>query len=42
MSPCSPVYSTWPFIPGANPGFLEVGFKSIKRGLVVNILPDVS
>ena len=27
---------------GADPGFLEGGFKSIKRGFVFNILPDFS
>ena len=26
----------------AHPGFLEGGFKSIKRGFVFNILPDFS
>ena len=26
----------------ADPGFLEGGFKSIKRGFVFNILPDFS
>ena len=28
--------------PGADPGFLEGGFKSAKRGFVFNILPDFS
>ena len=27
---------------GADPGFLEGGFKSIKRGFVFNILSDFS
>ena len=25
---------------GADPGFLEEGFRSIKRGFVFNLLPD--
>ena len=28
--------------PGADPGFQEGGFKSIKRGFVFNILPNCS
>ena len=30
------------YMSGADPGFFEGGFKSIKRGFVFNILPDFS
>ena len=29
-------------ISGVDPGFLEGGLKSVKRGFVCNILPDFS
>ena len=29
-------------IPGVDPGFLEGGFRSFKRGFVFNISPDFS
>ena len=33
---------TWKNGAGADPGFLEGGFRSIKMGFVFNILPDFS